>query len=177
MPHLPAASLQMKLGKEKGALVMHQQWSCSTVERKKKKKNCIRTAPTVSALMKLKKEKHRIANEPAASPLVRLEKNNVQLLMQLQLTCRWREKKKKTGWFLMHHQLIQWWSWKTNFYKDNSCNRTFSRGVVKKIERDKHSWCTYPNCNRLKLKKKTIMCHVPVASLQVKSKEKKGEHR
>jgi hypothetical protein len=55
---------------------------------KKKKKNCIRTAPAASALMKLKKEKHRITNEPVASPLVRLEKNKTRLLMQLQLTCR-----------------------------------------------------------------------------------------
>jgi hypothetical protein len=52
----------------------------------KEKKNCIRTAPAASALMKLKKEKHRIANEPAASPLVK--KNKTRLLMQLQLTCR-----------------------------------------------------------------------------------------
>jgi hypothetical protein len=48
----------------------------------------------------------------------------------------------------------------------------------KKLIRDKHPYCTYPNCNRLKLKKKkkTIMRHVSTASLQVKSKEKKGEH-
>jgi hypothetical protein len=56
------------------------------LKEKKKKKNCIRTAPAASALMKLKKEKHRIANEPAASPLVK--KNKTRLLMQLQLTCR-----------------------------------------------------------------------------------------
>jgi hypothetical protein len=63
------------------------------LKERRKKKNCIRTVPAASALMKLKKKKYRIANEPAASPLVRLEKNKTRLLIQLQL----EGKKKKTG--------------------------------------------------------------------------------
>jgi hypothetical protein len=109
MPHLLAASLQMKLeNKIKGTLVMHQQWSCDAVERKKKKENCIRTAPAASALMKLKKEKYRIANEPTATPLVRLEKKKTPIANAAVAYLQVKEKKKQgctiKGWKGVYHQ-------------------------------------------------------------------------
>jgi hypothetical protein len=105
------------------------------LKEKKKKKNCIKIAPAASAFVRL--EKHRIANEPTASPFVRLEKKN-PIANAIAAYLQVKEKKKKNRMIPRTPLAYSKVELKNN--KDNSCNRTFSRGAAKtKLKRDKHS--------------------------------------
>jgi hypothetical protein len=144
--------------------------------------------------MKLKNKKHRITNEPVASPLVRLEKK--YNLIANAAAAYLQVKEKKIGWFLVYYQLIQRWSWKTNFNKDDSCNRIFSRDAAKKIDKGQapllhlselqsfevekkkhyHASCTCSfTASEVKRKKKVSMANAPALKLWWKSWERKME--